>query len=100
MDKRIISEETIEQEIYKQISRCLGNDETIALGREFDIILPNGVKKLKWPQNTAIEVKYRLIYNSFSRIKELYDKIRPQKLLVVVVEDSVSSFRLGNSRKA
>lgn len=97
MDKRIISEETIEQEIYKQISRCLGNDETIALGREFDIILPNGVKKLKWPQNTAIEVKYRLIYNSFSRIKELYDKIRPQKLLVVVVEDSVSSFRLESN---
>lgn len=99
MDKRILSEETIEQEIYRQISRCLGNDETIALGREFDIILPNGVKNLKWPKNTAVEIKYRLIYNSFSRIKEFYDKIRPQKLIVVVIDDSVSSLRLENNAR-
>lgn len=97
MDKRIISEETIEQEIYRLISRCLGNGETIALGGEFDIILPDGVEKLKWPKNTAVEIKYRLIYNSFSRIREFYDKIRPRKLIVVVIDENVSSLRLESN---
>lgn len=97
MEKRIFSEETIEQEIYRLISRCLGGDETITLGKEFDIILPNGVKKLKWPENTAVEIKYRLIYNSFSRIRDFYDKIQPRRLIVVVIDNNIPSPRLLNN---
>ena len=77
----------------------LSQDEGIVFGGEFDFLLPNGVKKLKWPKNTAVEIKYRLIYNSFSKIREIYDRIQPSKLIIVVINENETSLRLTNNAR-
>ena len=79
--------EIFEKEVYNLISKCLSEDEYIAFGGEFDFVLPYGLKKLGWPQNTAVEVKYRLIYDSISRIRSFYDNFKPNKLIVVAMDD-------------
>lgn len=85
---------TIERAVYTMISLCLdfSAKESIEISRRaFDFFLPNGVKKLDWPENTYIEVKYRMAYDSITRIRESYDIIKPKKLVVVVMggdEDS------------
>ena len=70
---------TIERAVYTMISLCLdiSAKESIEIsGRAFDFFLPNGVKKLNWPENTYIDVKYRMAYDSITRIRESYDIIK------------------------
>jgi hypothetical protein len=97
IDSRLINGETIEKDVFILISECLSQDEGIVFGGEFDYLLPDGVKKLKWPKNTAIEIKYRLIYNSISKIREIYDRLQPSKLIVVVMNENMTSLKLTNN---
>ena len=62
---------------------------------EFDFYLPQGVKKLGWPQETYIEVKYRMAYDTITRLRQSYDRIKPKKLVVVVMGDvNYKSYRM------
>ena len=99
IDTTSIKGETFEKDVFRLISNCLSQDEGIVFGGEFDFLLPNGVKKLKWPKNTAVEIKYRLIYNSFSKIREIYDRIQPSKLIIVVINENETSLRLTNNAR-
>ena len=99
IDTTSIKGETFEKDVFRLISNCLSKDEGIVFGGEFDFLLPNGVKKLKWPKNTAVEIKYRLIYNSFSKIREIYDRIQPSKLIIVVINENETSLRLTNNAR-
>ena len=88
---------TFEHEVYNILSKCLSEGEALLFDKKFDFSAPNGIKKLKWPKETFIEVKYRLIYNSFSRIKYYYDALQPQKLIVIVFDFDNESPRLYNN---
>lgn len=92
MPRRVPIEEmhTIERAVYLTIFACLdaSKKETIEISNEyFDFFLPNGAHKLGWPQGTYVEVKYRLIYDSFTRIRYIYDRINPSKLVVVFTSE-------------
>lgn len=81
---------TIERAVYTMISLCIdfSAKESIEIShREFDFYLPKGVKKLGWPQDTYIEVKYRMAYDTATRLRQSYDIIKPKKLIVVVMSD-------------
>ena len=84
-------EETFEKLVFNFIAKYLSEDEHIAFGGEFDFVLPYGLKKLGWPPKTAVEIKCRLIYDSFSRIRSSYDNVKPNKLIVVVMDDDFTS---------
>ena len=91
---------TIENSIYNSISQCLGEGESITTNRLFDFYLSQGSKKLKWPKNTYVEVKYRLIYDTFSKIQNLYDNSDAERLIVIVItEDNTINqvFRTNNA---
>ena len=79
------SAQSFEEGIYTLISKCLTENETIKYDKDFDFFLPNGVKKLSWPKNTYIEIKYRLMYDSFSRIRMMYDKIENREKNLIVI---------------
>ena len=78
---------TYEKDVYAVISRALSENETLQFDRIFDFKAPNGIKKLQWPNDTAIEVKYRLIYSSLSAIKYNFEHTSLKKLVVVVFEN-------------
>lgn len=78
--------ETFEQKIFTFISKCLQNDETIQFDKVFDYYLPKGVKNLKWPKGTYIEIKYTLMYNTFTRIRRYYDDYHLKHLIVIVMD--------------
>ena len=93
---------TIENNIYNSISQCLEEGESIVTDRLFDFYLPNGSKKLKWPKNTYVEVKYRLIYDTFAKIQYSYDNSNAEKLIVVLIteENPINNiFRANNTIK-
>lgn len=78
--------QTIENAVYSAISACLdvAAKETIEFSPEYYTFhLPNGVQKMDFPKNTYIDVCYRINYGSLLRIRETFDKIQPQKLLIV-----------------
>lgn len=77
---------TFEQIIFNDISKCLSKDETINIHPVFDFYLPDGVKKLDWPQGTAIEIKYKLLFNSLTRIESFYKRANIKKLVVIVLD--------------
>lgn len=89
---------TIERAVYTMISLCVdfSAKESIEISHgEFDFYLPQGVKKLGWPQETYIEVKYRMAYDTITRLRQSYDRIKPKKLVVVVMGDvNYKSYRM------
>ena len=89
---------TIERAVYTMISLCIdfSAKESIEISHgEFDFYLPQGVKKLGWPQETYIEVKYRMAYDTITRLRQSYDRIKPKKLVVVVMGDvNYKSYRM------
>lgn len=88
---------TIERAVYTMISLCIdfSAKESIEIShREFDFYLPQGVKKLNWPQDTYIEVKYRMAYDTITRLRQSYDRIKPKKLVVVVMGDAEYKSRM------
>jgi len=92
---------TIEENVYNYIGRCLEEDEIVVVSGyvSFDYYLPNGCKKLNWPKKTVVEIKYRLIYDSLSRIKDAYDNSDVEKLIVIVItEENIVNqvFRANN----
>lgn len=72
-----------EREVYKLISMCLSENETLLFDEHFDFCAPMGVKKLEWEKETFIEVKYRLMPYSFEKIKYNFDLISPRRLIVI-----------------
>ena len=89
---------TFEQEVYTTITKCLSEDEILIFDKTFDFIAPKGVKKLQWPENTAVEIKYRLIYSSFSIIRSNFDKLSPSKLIVITLDnDELQLHRLNHN---
>lgn len=78
---------TIEKNISNYISLCLEGDESIANSELFDFYIPKGCKELDWPINTYVEVKYRLIYDTISKIRDLFDKSNANKLIVIVITE-------------
>jgi len=89
---------TFEQEVYTIISKCLSDDELLLFDKTFDFIAPNGIKKLQWPKKTAIEIKYRLIYSSFSIIRSNFEKLKPSKLIVISLDnDELQLHRLNSN---
>ena len=78
---------TIENNIFNSISQCLEEGESITASRLFDFYLPQGSKKLKWPKNTYVEVKYRLIYDTLSKIQDLYDNSNAERLIVILITE-------------
>lgn len=84
--------QTPESEVYNLLSGCLSDKENIINEEDsktkfrFDFKLPQGLKKLSYPLNTHIEVKFRLSRITISRIRYVFDQIKPAKLIVVVYE--------------
>ena len=76
-----------EREVYKLISMCLSENETLLFDEHFDFCAPSGVKKLEWEQKTCIEVKYRLMPYSFERIKYNFDMNSPRRLIVIYFDN-------------
>lgn len=90
VEPSVDSMQTIERTLYMMISSCLDVSlkETIDIShRFFDFFLPKGVKKLGWPKGTYVEIKYRVVHDSITRIRHLYDIVRPEKLVLVVLND-------------
>ena len=87
MEDRQKTMATIEKTVYTLISKCLKSEETIEFDKNFDFRLPMGVEALGWPKETYIEVKYELMSYSISRMKVLYDKVRPARLIVITYSD-------------
>lgn len=86
--------DTFEKAVYLSIENCLSNNEGLLFDSMFDFRLPKGAKKLGWPENTYVEVKYRLLYDSFSRIIHMYEIVNPSKLVVIVANDDIQYKRI------
>ena len=80
-----------EKQVFDLLSRALSKSETVIADYHshmaFDIQLPKGLKAMEWPDNTHVEVKYNLIYNSIDRLLLQKNRIKPSKLIVVVKDD-------------
>ena len=68
---QILGTGTYEQNVYIVLKACLSVDESVTLHSQFDFYAPNGINLLNWPPKTAVEVKYRLIYDTLLK-GELY----------------------------
>ena len=78
---------TSDRLIQMLILRCLSKGETIEYDRNFNLYLPNGVEKLNWAKDTTVLIMYRLKYDSFSYIKNIYDTLNPTNMVVIVIKD-------------
>lgn len=89
---------TIENNIFHNISQYLDDAEEICASPYFSFHLPKGCKKLNWPQNTYVEIKYRLIYDSFTKIRNIFDSLNAEKLVVIVIigDEFVNPIRNSN----
>ena len=97
VEPSVESMQTIERTLYMMISSCLDesvNESIVISPIFFDFFLPNGVKKLGWPKETYIEIKYRIVHDSITRIRHSYDTVVPKKLVLVVVSDDSRRFDL------
>lgn len=97
VEPSVESMQTIERTLYMMISSCLDesvNESIVISPVFFDFFLPNGVKKLGWPKETYIEIKYRIVHDSITRIRHSYDTVVPKKLVLVVVSDDNRRFDL------
>ena len=96
MDSKEIIFRNLEEDVYKSISKCLSNEETLKFDQFFDFYVPNGVKKLGWGKGTYIEVKYRLMSSTILRLNQYFDRLRPKKLIVIVFDAGDIPFREGD----
>lgn len=86
---------TYEQKVYAVLKASLSEGESIEIHPQFDFYAPKGIKKLGWKEKTAIEVKYRLLYDTLSKIKSIYDNIGSSiDNLIVISFESVTSFSM------
>ena len=58
-----------EEEVGDLLVRYAG-DEIVDRDVNFDFYLPNGFNKLKWPEKTAVEVKFRLNYTIYPLLQK------------------------------
>lgn len=78
---------TLEKTVLQSIEQCLSENEHVVKDSLFDFHLPDGVKNLTWPKDTFVEVKYRLMYDSLSRIIRTYDSRQIGKLVLIVADE-------------
>ena len=88
---------TIERTIFDSILHCLEKGETIIAGTMFEFYLPNGLKKLNWPKETYVEIKYRLLYDSIDKLKDAFDHSNVGKLIVIVISNDDIPNKLYNA---
>lgn len=92
---KILGIGTYEKKIYLLLKACLSEGESLEIHPQFDFYAPQGIKKINLKAQTAIEVKFRLIYDTLSKIMYQYDnKSNEVACLVVVFYETVSSFSL------
>ena len=80
----------LEENFYLLMKNNLASDEKIEYNQIFDFRFPNGFKKIGWPPNTSVEIKYKLIFNTYDRIVEQCRKLKnkPSKLIIVISDES------------
>ncbi|WP_036911464.1 SIR2 family protein [Prevotella sp. FD3004] len=88
---------TLERRIFDAILHCLERGETIIAGTMFEFYLPNGLKKLDWPKNTYVEIKFRLIYDSIDKLRNAFEQSNIGKLIVVVISNDDIPKKLYNA---
>lgn len=84
---------TYEMEVYELLLKCAKEGEHIthkiepSTRVEFDFYLPQGLGNLEWPEDTFVEVKYRMSSQSFNIIRRGYDVFHCALLVVIVFEE-------------
>lgn len=91
---------TIERTLFDSILQCLEKGETIIAGSEYEFYLPNGLRKLNWPPKTYVDIKYRLIYDSISKIRNEFDNSDAEKLVVVVLAEDDLPHKIFSSNSS
>ena len=66
----ILESLNFEEEVRNLFACNLKDKETIQPDVNFDFYLPNGFDKLKWPEKTAVEVKFRLNYTIYPLLQK------------------------------
>ena len=79
---------TLENKVYSILSQCTQNDETVKRDIKFDFSLENGLKKLNWPPQTYVEVRYKLSYAAYAEIIRRSAVVGDEHLKIVVLDDS------------
>lgn len=86
---------TCEQKVYAVLKACLSKGESLEIHPQFDFYAPQGIERLNLKAKTAIEVKCRLIYDTLSKIRYLYDnRSSDVDNLVVVFFEAITPFSL------
>ena len=80
---------TLEKTVLQLIEQCLSENEHVVKDSLFDFHLPDGVKQFDWPKDTFVEVKYRLVYDSLSRIIHSYDLKQTGKLVLIIADEYI-----------
>ena len=83
---------TVEAKVYELLSQYAGENESVEYNKITDLYFPKGLKKLGWPANTYVEIKYRLVWSSLNIIRHIYDQVAPAKFIVIYFDggDAVS----------
>lgn len=100
--EKVVDSHSFDQEVYSILSQCLDRNrgESITEGRNAvrkidndryhylpDYFLEKGCKALDLPENSFIEVKYRLTYNAYEGINNLRDGLPDDCKLIIISLD-------------
>lgn len=81
--KECLDAGTAEAKVYELLTQLLDDGEKIQYDKETDLYLPKGLRKLQWPPKTHVEIKYRLVNYTFNVIRQTYNAVSPDKLVVI-----------------
>ena len=90
---KILGIGTYEKKIYLLLKACLSEGESLEIHPQFDFYAPQGIKKINLKAKTAIEVKFRLIYDTLSKIKYSFPS---GKIIVLTFSSIISPIFLKN----
>lgn len=102
----ILESLNFEEEVRNLFACNLKDKETIQPDVNFDFYLLNGFNKLKWPEKTAVEVKFRLNYTIYPLLQKAQKinvsyKNRYNRIVFVVKElneETINNFKLLSGR--
>lgn len=89
--KEFIDSGTAEAKVYELLTQLLDEGEKIQYDKETDLYLPKGLRKLHWPPKTHVEIKYRLVDYTFEVIRQTYNAVAPDKLVVIYFGEDYKS---------
>lgn len=81
--KEFIDAGAAEVKVYEILTQLLEDGEKIQYDKETDLYLPKGLRRLQWPPKTHVEIKYRLVDYTFDVIRQTYNAVSPDKLVVI-----------------